>query len=298
MSFAPPVESIISRATSHHGLASRSIGAILMDAGRLSPDAAESIIKLQKEGGLRFGDAAIQLGLLTEADVRYALSHQFDYPYLIPGDEGISEEVVAAFKPFSPMVEKLRALRSQLMLRWFDGESGHKMLALTSPDEGEGRSYIAANLAVVFSQLGERTLLIDADLRNPRQHEIFKLGQRNGLSSILAGRASLDEALNRVPNLLGLSVLPAGAVPPNPQELLNRPQFTNMLEIAQRHFDVILFDTSAGGEYADAQMIAARAGGAIVLSRKNITKASRLGDLTTSLQHSGATVVGSVLNAG
>lgn len=267
-----------------------------MDAGRLSADAAESIIKLQKEGGLRFGDAAIQLGLLSEADVRFALSHQFDYPYLLPDDKTICEDVVAAFKPFSPMVEQLRALRSQLMLRWFDDMSGNKMLALTSADRGEGRSYIAANLAVVFSQLGERTLLIDSDLRNPRQHEIFKLGNRDGLSAILAGRSNLDDAVNRIPNLLGLSVLSAGAVPPNPQELLNRPQFTSMLEAAQRQFDIILFDTTAGAEYADAQMVTARAGGAIVLSRKNITRASRLRDLTSALQHSGTVVVGSVLN--
>lgn len=299
MNSASPTESIISRAGNHHhGLASRSIGAILMDAGRLSTDAAESIIKLQKEGGLRFGDAAIQLGLLSDADVRFALSHQFDYPYLMPGDEGISEEVVAAFKPFSPMVEKLRALRSQLMLRWFDGEAGNNMLALISPDRSEGRSYIAANLAVVFSQLGERTLLIDADLRHPRQHEIFKLGNCDGLSAVLAGRTTLDEAVKRIPNLLGLSVLAAGAVPPNPQELLNRPQFSSMLESAKKQFDVILFDTSAGAECADAQMIAAKARGAVVLSRKNITQASRLRDLTVSLQHSGATVVGSVLNGG
>jgi receptor protein-tyrosine kinase len=295
MNIAPP-EPIIARAALHQGLASRSIGAILMDAGRLSADAAESIIKLQKEEGLRFGDAAIRLGLLSEADVRFALSYQFEYPYLLPDDQSIGEEVIAAFKPFSPMVEQLRALRSQLMLRWFDDMSGKKMLALTSADKNEGRSYIAANLAVVFSQLGERTLLIDADLRNPRQHEIFKLGNRDGLSGILAGRSNLDEALIRIPNLLGLSVLPAGAVPPNPQELLNRPQFTNMLEAAQRQFDVILFDTTAGSEYADAQMVAARAGGAVVLSRKNFTRASRLRDLTSALQHSGTVVVGSVLN--
>ncbi|WP_226419627.1 chain length determinant protein tyrosine kinase EpsG [Dechloromonas denitrificans] len=296
MNFAQPSETIITRAAQHHGLASRSIGTILMDAGRLSTDAAESIIKLQKEGGLRFGDAAIQLGLLTEADVRYALSHQFEYPYLMPGDTSLSEEVVAAYKPFSPIVEKLRALRSQLMLRWFDGESGNKMLAVTSPERGEGRSYIAANLAVVFSQLGERTLLIDADLRHPRQHEIFKLGNRNGLSAVLAARTGMDEAIVRIPDLLGLSVMPAGAIPPNPQELFNRPQFLTLLESAQRQFDVILFDTSIGGAYADAQMIASRAGGAIVLSRKDVTQAARLRELTDSLRHSGATVVGSVLN--
>jgi len=203
--------------------ASRSIGAILIDTGRLTPESAERILKLQKEQGLRFGDAAIQLGLLTETDIQRALSRQYDYPYLMPGDDRVSEEVVAAFKPFSPIVEQLRALRSQLMLRWIDAEAGHKTLAVVSAGRGEGRSFTAANLAVVFSQLGERTLLIDADLRNPRQHQLFNLENRIGLSSVLAGRAELPETIVRIPGLIDLSVLPAGATPPNPQELLSRP---------------------------------------------------------------------------
>jgi receptor protein-tyrosine kinase len=208
--------------------AGRSIGAILIDNGRLTPDAAERILKLQKEQGLRFGDAAIQLGLLSEADIQQALSRQYDYPYLMPGDERVSEEVVAAFKPFSPIVEQLRAVRSQLMLRWFDAEIGHKTLAVVSASRADGRSFTAANLAVVFSQLGERTLLIDADLRNPSQHQLFRLENKLGLSSLLAGRAELAEAITRIPGLIDLSVLPAGATPPNPQELLARPVFSGV----------------------------------------------------------------------
>ena len=98
----------------------RSIGAILIDTGRLSAENAERILRLQKEQGKRFGDAAIELGLLNEDDIRFALSSQFDYPYLLAGDNSLSQELVAAYKPFSPAVEQLRALRSQLMLRWFD----------------------------------------------------------------------------------------------------------------------------------------------------------------------------------
>jgi len=278
--------------------AGRSIGAILIDNGRLTPDAAERILKLQKEQGLRFGDAAIQLGLLNESDIQQALSRQYDYPYLMPGDDRVSEEVIAAFKPFSPIVEQLRALRSQLMLRWFDGEAGHKTLAVISAGRGEGRSFTAANLAVVFSQLGERTLLIDADLRNPSQHQLFKLDNKLGLSSLLAGRTTLVEAVIRIPGLIDLSVLPAGATPPNPQELLARPVFNALMATASGQYDIVIIDTPAGAETADSQTIAARARGAVVVARKDQSSAPALQAFVSSLQHSGVAVVGAVLNNG
>jgi len=278
--------------------ASRAIGAILIDNGRLTPDAAERILKLQKERGLRFGDAAIQLGMLTEADIQQALSRQYDYPYLMPGDERISEEVVAAFKPFSPIVEQLRAVRSQLMLRWFDADVGHKTLAVVSASRADGRSFTAANLAVVFSQLGERTLLIDADLRNPRQHHLFRLENKLGLSSLLAGRAELAEAITRIPGLIDLSVLPAGATPPNPQELLARPVFNALMATVAGQYDIVIVDTPAGAETADSQTIAARTRGAVAVARKDMSSAPALQTFVTSLQHSGVAVVGAVLNNG
>jgi chain length determinant protein tyrosine kinase EpsG len=272
-----------------------SIGAILVDTGRLSTEDAERILRLQKEQGTRFGDAAIELGLLNEEDIRFALARQFDYPYLPAGDGSLSHELVAAYQPFSPVVEQLRALRSQLMLRWFDAPAQRQALAIVGPGHGAGRTFIAANLAIVFSQLGERTLLIDADLRTPRQHELFKLGKHPGLSGLLAGRIG-PEAVVRVPALLGLSVLPAGTVPPNPQELLGRPAFSELLQAISRDFDVVIIDTPAASVYADAQTIAARAGAALLLARKNRSSLPDIAELTQSLQQSGATLVGSVLN--
>src|SRR4051794_24586147 len=118
----------------------RSIGAILIDAGRLKPEAAEKILRLQREEGLRFGDAATRLGLLTQGDIDFALSRQFDYPYLLPGQSLVSEDLIAAYSPFTTQVEALRALRSQLMLRWFDTDPGHKALAVVSAERREGRS--------------------------------------------------------------------------------------------------------------------------------------------------------------
>jgi len=276
--------------------ASRSIGAILIDIGRLTPESAERILKLQKEQGLRFGDAAIQLGLLSEEDIQRALSRQYDYPYLMPGDDRVSEEVVAAFKPFSPVVEQLRALRSQLMLRWIDAEAGHKTLAIVSAGRDEGRSFTAANLAVVFSQLGERTLLIDADLRNPRQHQLFRLENKLGLSSILAGRSELAAAVVRIPGLIDLSVLPAGATPPNPQELLSRPVFNALIATVAGQFDIVVVDTPAGSETADSATVAARTRGALIVARKDSSSANQIKLFVSSLQHAGVVVVGSVLN--
>lgn len=274
----------------------RSIGAILVDSGHLSAENAEKIIHHQKQHGLRFGDAAIKLGMVSEEDIRFALAQQFDYPYLAANDANLSSELVSAYKPFSPIVEQLRALRSQLMLRWLDSQESRKTLAIVSPGRGEGRSFIAANLAIVFSQLGERTLLIDADLRRPRQHHLFNLGNTAGLSDVLAGRADEQTAINRIDGLVGLHVLPAGAIPPNPQELVGRPVFSGLLgSLAARH-DVIIVDTPDAEASADAHTIAARAGAAVLLGRRNRTPMAELVRLAANLQIAGTRVVGSVLN--
>jgi chain length determinant protein tyrosine kinase EpsG len=273
-----------------------SIGAILIDAGRLSAEDADRVHRVQKGQGKRFGDAAISLGLLTEEDIRFALASQFEYSYLAADDNSLSHELAAAYEPSSPVVEQLRVLRSQLMLRWFNAESRSEALAIVSPGQGEGRSFIAANLAIVFSQLGERTLLIDANLRTPRQHEIFKLGNNGGLSEVLAARADEAAVVVKIPTLIDLYVLPAGAVPPNPQELLGRPTFSKTLRSLSNDFDVVIVDTPAAGNYADAQTIAARAGSALMLARKNHSSYPDVVELSSSLRHSGATLVGSVLN--
>jgi receptor protein-tyrosine kinase len=273
----------------------RSIGAILIDSGRLGPEDAERILRLQKEQNLRFGDAALSLGLLDQSDIQFALSHQFDYPYLRGGDAHVAEELVAAYQPFSPQVEELRALRSQLMLRWLGTETGSKTLAVVSAGRGEGRSWLAANLAVVFSQLGERTLLVDADLRNPRQHALFKLDNKTGLSTLLSGRES-ELTLVRIESLKDLSVLPAGPTPPNPQELLGRKSFGDMLAQCRQYYDVIVIDTPAGHGVADAQKIAALAGGCLLLARKDTTQVAELVPFKDQLLGAGADVVGTVLN--
>ena len=273
----------------------RSMGDILVSTGRLSAADAERISQRQQKDQSQFGDAALALKLLRKEDIDFALSKQFDYSYLPEKDTSRSPELVAAYQPFSRIGENLRAVRSQLMLRWFNTDPARKVIALVSPGSREGRSFIAANLAIVFSQQGQRTLLIDGNLRGARQHELFKLGKSAGLSGILADRAGLEAALP-VPGLNGLSVLPAGAVPPNPQELLGRAAFGALLQAAAQQFDVIIIDTPAGKDYADAEIIASRAGAAVVLTRKNKSSVPEAAMLARRLQDSGVALVGSILN--
>lgn len=247
---------------------SSSIGHLLLDMGKITDKDAERILKFQKEKSMRFGEAAMALGFVSIEDINQALSYQFDYPYITPDKASFNSGLVAAFDPFSKQVESLRSLRTQLILRWF--ERGFKSIAISSAKDEDGSSLLAANLAIVFSQLGERTLLIDANLRQPSQHQLFKLNNHHGLSDILVGRASTD-AVVRIPSLLNLSILTAGATPPNPQELLNKDGLDALLQTFAQHYDVIILDTSPILQSSDAQIVAKKAGGVLISTLQNKT---------------------------
>jgi protein-tyrosine kinase len=276
--------------------AGRHIGAILMDEGKLTASDAEQVLKRQRELGWRFGEVAIELNLITDTDLRQALAKQYEFPYLVSGPEGVSKELIAAWDPFHPVVEELRAVRTQLLIRWYDPAASRRTLAIASACAREGRSFVAANLAVAFSQLGQRTLLIDADFRAPRQQSIFNIPDRFGLSSVLSGRADLSVA-SPVAGLTGLAVLPAGPLPPNPLELLSRGSFAVLLGRAQAEYDTILIDTPPVTEYSDAQSVAYRASDVLLVSRKDQTRLADTERAVRDLSDASARIVGTLINA-
>src|SRR3954469_2050814 len=290
-----PLDSATSR-SAQGGVPARHIGAILVDEGKLTAADAEQVLARQRELGWRFGEAAIELNLITDADLRQALAKQYEFPYLVSGPDGVSKELIAAWDPFHPVVEELRAVRTQLLIRWYNPDAGRKTLVIASPCAREGRSFIAANLAVVFSQLGSRTLIVDADFRAPRQQAIFNVSDRFGLSSVLSGRADLSAAVP-VTGMTGLAVLPAGPLPPNPLELLSRPGFAQFLAKAQAEYDVILIDTPAATEYADAQSVTFRAGDALLISRKDQTRVQDTERAVRDLSDASGRIVGTLMNA-
>ena len=287
------MSNLVDAPVSVNAVSERSMGRLLLKLGKITAQDTEAIMRMQKDLGLKFGDAALRLKLITEADISQVLSMQFNYPYLHAGQGNYSAELVAAYQPFSPQVEELRALRSQVKMRWIN--EGYKSLAIVSVNEGEGASFLAANLAIVFSQLGERTLLIDANLRDPRQHKIFNLKEKLGLSDILADRASIG-VVTKVEAFIDLSVLGAGTLPPNPQELLNRDAFAIFMSIAAAEYDVILIDSTPASIIADAQATVARCGGALIVSRLNHTRAADFAEVRNQISVTGARIVGSVIN--
>jgi receptor protein-tyrosine kinase len=272
------------------------IGAILVKARRLTDAQVEAILQLQAETGQLFGEAGKQLGLLTDADVMHALAEQFQYPYLPAGPNWpISEEVVAAYEPFSPEGERLRALRSQLQVHWLEASPKRTALTIVGSSRSEGRSRLAANLAVAFAQAGQRTLLIDGDMRTPRQHLLFKLKPANqGLSTLLAGRP-FGQAVSFTPGIPGLGVLPAGPVPPNPVELLSRTTFDRILQQSMSAFDVVIIDTPSLQCGADAMLLSRAAGASLAVARTHLTRTKEFRQMVAYLRTSGVHVVGSAL---
>ena len=170
------------------GVLDRSIGSIISELRDLSPQQVEQILAYQQQHGVRFGEAAVALGLVSNNDVLQALSQQFHYPY--SPKRADNQELVTLTEPFSVQAEAFRAIRSQITMRLNHEGEVRKALAVISPNTLDGKSFFTANLAVALAQLGSRTLLVDADMRGPRQHKIFEVPNKTGLSSVLSGRTS------------------------------------------------------------------------------------------------------------
>ncbi len=275
-----------------------SIGALISQTRNLSAEQVEQVLAYQREHGLRFGDAAVQLGFASTDDVLFALAQQFQYPVAPSAGPALSPELVSLSKPFGPQAEAFRAARSQLLMRLQQEGRERRALAVVSPEPGDGKSFFCANLGVALAQLGGRTLLIDADMRHPRLHQLFHLegqGGREGLADVLSGRAG-QGVIRQVEGVPSLFVLPVGTPPPNPLELVERPAFGLLLRDLLGRFDHVLIDTPAATLGSDCIVTAARAGAAVVLARRHQSRMAALQGLVGSFAHSPAEILGVIIN--
>lgn len=278
-------------------LKDRRIGELLRDTHQLTTEQMARVLAYHLQRGLRFGESAVALGLVTPNDVLSALSQQFHYPCALDERISLSPELVTLNQPFSHQAEAVRALRSQLMMRLYadaDRQS-RTALAVVSPDTGDGKSFFSANLAASLAQLGGRTLLVDADLRGPRQHLLFQIDNRIGLSSLLLGRSE-TQVIQQVAGLPDLFVLPVGVTPPNPMELIERPAFGVLMNELVSKFDHVIVDTPAAIYGADGVAIATRCGAAVVVARKDHSRVASLQNLVATLEQTSARLAGVVFN--
>lgn len=196
--------------------------------------------------------------------------------------------------PMSSMAESYRALRTSISLL-FDSESLHTLL-VTSPLVGEGKTTVAYNIAVAFAQAGKKVLLVDADMRNSRLHEMFGAGKSPGLSEVLSGApllASHTRAHSTMPNL---SLLPSGNKPAMPAELLCSKSFRDLLSSMKANYDLIVIDSPPMLLVTDASIMSAQVDATLAVVRTDLTNRRVLNGLPELLKRNGFGAVGFILN--
>jgi receptor protein-tyrosine kinase len=255
----------------------------------LSADDLRRIRAAMESFDLGFGEAALRLGLATQADVDGA------------GQQVKPEERAARARPdptlplladpFSPHSERLRALCTELQLRREGNECN--AFAVISAARHEGRSWLAAEVAIALSELGQPTLLVDADLRNPSQHTLFGLPQEGGLSDALLDRSAPD--IQSVQGLPHLFVLTAGRSVTRPVEVLSDPLVGDLLVGWKRRYQHVVYDTTAVTGTSDALTLMLQVARALLLVRYRKTRTAEARDVVRRLGAGRASVLGSVV---
>lgn len=269
------------------------IGRMLVNSGKITTADLKPILETQNKRGLRFGEAALKLGLVSADDVATALAQQFAYTTLPEKGSRLNPLLSAVFRPQSAEVEALRSLRSELMLRYFN-TAPNLTLAVCGAEDAQGTAQTTANLAIVFSQLGLRTLLIDGNLRSPQLHGLFGIGNRHsGLTDMIAGRTRPQPVA--IAPLHSLWLINAGTQAPNPQELLASRNYGARMDELTTAFEVTLINTPPMTLTRDAQLIASHCGAALLVAREHKSRMKDVESACASLWGVGVRLLGIAL---
>lgn len=259
----------------------------------LSNATVADIIRVQAMLGLSFREAAIRLGHVSQTEVDSATKSHQRLPVIRTDLAQPAQDLLLVHQPDHPRSEQIRTLRTELLLRHESDDSAN-IMAVLSPSAGEGRSQLAAELAIAFAQLGRPTLLVDADLRNPRQHQLFSADGMVGLSQALVR--------DQKPNFQGvagiptLSLLSAGVLPHNPLELLSDRRFEALVREWQGHYEFVVLDTPPVSQYADGLAVATIVGRVLSLSRAGHTSYRDSRAMMRRLAATRSRVLGAVIN--
>jgi len=293
----------------------RNLRAELVSYFHLDSEAVAKIFEVMQASDLSFSEAALRLGLFTRADIDEAMLRT--RPNEPAGEPGLIEaalhrissdkrivlrhgervtpgsQLILAHDQDNPRSERLRALRTELLLL-NEETRGANIVAVLSPCAGEGRSQLAAELAIAFAQLGRRTLLVDADLRSPRQHVLFGSTNELGLANTIANFQK--PVYHPVVGLPQMHLLTAGPVPPNPLELLSDGRFEKLVAEWRNNYEFLVFDTPPISKCADGIAVATLAGRVLVLSRAQHTSYQSTREMLRRLATTQSKILGAVLN--
>jgi protein-tyrosine kinase len=246
--------------------------------------------------GVTFLEAAAATGVVTRELLMTALSKRYNYP-IIQKDSQLatfSAELVVGHEPFGAAAEAIRTMRTSLVSSAVS--QGTRAFVFLGARDEQGTSFLAGNLAVAFAQMSVSTLLVDSNLRDPRCAAMFGLEPNMvGLSdALLQGQVEHPPIVRDV--LPGLSILPSGGAPPNPQELLCGGDFLNLVTNVNRAFGVVIYDSPSAMDFGDAYVIASRVGAAVIVARKNHASFADLKQVSDRLRADQCTIVGTIAN--
>jgi receptor protein-tyrosine kinase len=205
----------------------------------------------------------------------------------------LAGRLVTVLDPTSPAAESYRTLRTNLLYAAFVDEPA-KVVVLTSPGPGEGKSTTCANLGVVLAQAGKDVLIVDCDLRKPVMHRVFGFRNLGGIVDVWVGERKLQEVWKEP--VEGLKVVPVGRIPPNPTELLGTKRFSKLLASFREEFDYVLVDASPVGPVSDPAILATLGDGVLLVSDAQNTRKGSVRQAMRSLEAVGAKVLGTVMN--
>jgi capsular exopolysaccharide synthesis family protein len=208
--------------------------------------------------------------------------------------EAINERLVSHLRAKSPISEAYRTLRTNILFSIPDNPK--HVIMVTSSGPKEGKSTSVSNLAITFSQMGTKTLLIDADLRRPMVHKLFNIDKQEGLTNVLVGRASLAATVHKVDELPNLDILTCGVIPPNPSELLGCIQMKRLLQRAKEKYGIILIDTPPVIAVTDPSVLSPIVDGVILVIRSGITQREAAVRAIEQLRRVEAPLLGVLLN--
>jgi succinoglycan biosynthesis transport protein ExoP len=212
----------------------------------------------------------------------------------LPRSASVAASGLAAHSdPMSDLAESCRSVRTAI---YFISRSAPvKTLLVTSPNAGDGKTTFLSNLAIAMAQAGNRTLVLDANFRQPMLQTIYGNGKGTGLSEVLAGRTKLEDAITRTP-VEGLEFLPCGPVPRNPSEMLNDVKFVELLKTLSASYQFILLDSPPLSSVTDARILGATADATLFVVRAGVTSRKSAGQGLDSLLSVGTRVLGAVVN--
>ena len=210
----------------------------------------------------------------------------------------MKNELITFTSPKSSVSEVIRTLRTNM--QFINISNKLKSILVTSTVPGEGKSWVAANLAITFAQAGKKVILVDADMRKSRQHEIFELSNENGLSNYLISavgenKINLDDYIKQT-LVENLYLMTAGIVPPNPSELLTSQKMSDLIKALEKSADVVIFDGTPSTIVTDALILSRNIGSTLIVTSHKQTKMEDLKQIKKNIENVGGKIAGVVVN--